>query len=250
MSYYCCLVTPSCPTLCNPTDCSPPGSSLHGISRPRILEWVAIPFSRGPYPPRDWTQVSCISRQILYPWATRKAQRCLVSSKRRFISSHPLSKKGNLERTDAWISYRVWCVHITLDALLGLGKSYRAMHHWPLLHLAPTLSDIIDSAAGPWDPPSRRSFPWKRTQRSQGWCSWGKFSALIDLCLDSSLVSSPGRVLWARHKFRSAFVWTEPPILEFWAGKEMNTSTKLGQVIPIFPRGNLFKLHQNQFPCH
>ena len=41
------LVTRSCPTLCDPMDCSLPGSSAHGISQARILEWVAIPFSRG-----------------------------------------------------------------------------------------------------------------------------------------------------------------------------------------------------------
>ena len=41
-----CLVAKSCPTLCNPMDCSPPGSSVHGISQARILEWVAIFFSR------------------------------------------------------------------------------------------------------------------------------------------------------------------------------------------------------------
>ena len=41
------LVTQSCPTLCNPMDCSPPGSSVHGVLQARILEWVTIPFSRG-----------------------------------------------------------------------------------------------------------------------------------------------------------------------------------------------------------
>ena len=55
---------PSCPTLCNPMECSPPGSSVHGIFQARILEWVAIPLSRGSSQPRDQTQVSCI--QILY----------------------------------------------------------------------------------------------------------------------------------------------------------------------------------------
>ena len=39
------LVTQSCPTLCDPTDCSPPGFSIHGIIQARILEWIAIPFS-------------------------------------------------------------------------------------------------------------------------------------------------------------------------------------------------------------
>ena len=43
--YSCVLVTQSCPTLCDPIDCSPPGSSVYGIFRARILEWVAISFS-------------------------------------------------------------------------------------------------------------------------------------------------------------------------------------------------------------
>ena len=52
------LVAKLCLTLCNPMDCSPPGSSLHGISQARILEWVAVPFSRGSSPPRDQNCVS------------------------------------------------------------------------------------------------------------------------------------------------------------------------------------------------
>ena len=55
------LVAQSCPTLCDPMDCSLPGSSVHGISQARILEWVAIPFSRGSSRPRDQTLVSCIA---------------------------------------------------------------------------------------------------------------------------------------------------------------------------------------------
>ena len=48
-------------TLCNPMDCSPPGPSVHGISQARILEWVAISFSRGSSRPRDRTHISCVS---------------------------------------------------------------------------------------------------------------------------------------------------------------------------------------------
>ena len=69
-------VTQSCLTLCDPMDCCLPGSSVHGILQARTLEWVAIPFPRGPSRPRDWTRVSwisCISRRILYLWATREA---------------------------------------------------------------------------------------------------------------------------------------------------------------------------------
>ena len=47
-----------CLTLCDPMDCSPPGSSVHGILLTRILEWVAIPVSSGSSPPRDQTRVS------------------------------------------------------------------------------------------------------------------------------------------------------------------------------------------------
>ena len=64
-----CSVTQLCLTLCGPMDCSPPGSSVHGILQVRILEWVAIPFSRGSSHPRDPTHVSCITcmgRWILY----------------------------------------------------------------------------------------------------------------------------------------------------------------------------------------
>ena len=53
-------VAQSCLTLWDTMDCSLPGSSIHGIFQARILEWVAISFSRRSFRPRDWTQVSCI----------------------------------------------------------------------------------------------------------------------------------------------------------------------------------------------
>ena len=63
---YCCLVRQqqlSCVRLfCISVDCSPPGSSVHGISQARILEWVAISYSKGSSQPRDWTWLSCIGR--------------------------------------------------------------------------------------------------------------------------------------------------------------------------------------------
>ena len=57
----CVLVAQSCPTLCDPIDYSPPGSSAHGFLQARILELVVIPFSRGSSQPRDQIQVSCIA---------------------------------------------------------------------------------------------------------------------------------------------------------------------------------------------
>ena len=65
----CCfyLVTKSCPTLCDPMDCCLLGSSVHGLSQTRILEWVAISFSGGSSQPRDWTGFSCIGRWFFLP---------------------------------------------------------------------------------------------------------------------------------------------------------------------------------------
>ena len=70
----CCSVTQSCLTLCSPMDCSPPGTSVHGISQARTPEQVAIPFSRESSQPRDWTHAFCIGRWIPYHWATWGAQ--------------------------------------------------------------------------------------------------------------------------------------------------------------------------------
>ena len=64
------LVAQSCPTPCNPIDCSPPGSSVHGILQARILEWVVIPFSRGSFQSRDWTWVSPIAGGFFTIWTT------------------------------------------------------------------------------------------------------------------------------------------------------------------------------------
>ena len=57
----CYLVAKFSPTLCDPMDCSPPGSTVHGISQARILEWVAISFSKGSSQPRDQTCISFIA---------------------------------------------------------------------------------------------------------------------------------------------------------------------------------------------
>ena len=61
IKWYVYSVAQSCPTLCNPMDCSPPGSSFHGIPQARILEQVAISYSRGSSWPRDRTPTSGIS---------------------------------------------------------------------------------------------------------------------------------------------------------------------------------------------
>ena len=83
-------VAQSCLALYDPTDCSLPGFSIHGISQARVLEWVAISFSRGSSWPRDQTQVSCIAGRHFTLWANWKASYCLS--------------------TDEWIKM-MWYIH-------------------------------------------------------------------------------------------------------------------------------------------
>ena len=63
----------SCLAWCDPLECSLPGSSVHGILQARILEWIAMLFSRGSSWPRDWTQISCTAGRFFTVWATREA---------------------------------------------------------------------------------------------------------------------------------------------------------------------------------
>ena len=70
-------VAQSCPTLSDPMDCNPPGSSVHGIFQAKTLRWVAISLSGGSSQPRDWIYVSCVScigRRVLHHWATWQAR--------------------------------------------------------------------------------------------------------------------------------------------------------------------------------
>ena len=67
--------TQFCLTLCDPMDCSLPGSSIHGIFQARILEWVVISFSRRSPQPRDWTWVSCIVGRCFTIWAKQSLEK-------------------------------------------------------------------------------------------------------------------------------------------------------------------------------
>ena len=80
----------------NSLDCSWPGSSAHGILQARMLEWVAMPFSRGSSWPRDWTWVSCVAGRFLTIWATREALSAQVQTGQ-FRSVQSLSPADFLE---------------------------------------------------------------------------------------------------------------------------------------------------------
>ena len=73
------LVTQSSPTLCNSLDYIPPGSFVCGILQARILEWIPIPFSRGSFPSRDQTWVSCIVGGLFTIRATREGPTLFIN---------------------------------------------------------------------------------------------------------------------------------------------------------------------------
>ena len=104
----CCLIAKLCRTLCDLVNCSPPGSSVHGISQARILEWVAISSSKGSSRPRNRTHISCPGRRILYHWATREAR-----------------------GSDSWYLKYLYKIVKTTCAVAELGVSFRARKEWP-----------------------------------------------------------------------------------------------------------------------
>ena len=105
----CVLVTQACHTLCNPRDCSLPGSSVHGILQARALEWVAISYSRGSSPHRDQTQVSFITGRFFTIWATREDQNSPIFEMH--LKGHVCFLDATFwEVQKSWpISRRKWC---------------------------------------------------------------------------------------------------------------------------------------------
>ena len=119
-------VAQSCPTLSDPMDCSLPGSSVHGIFQARILEWVAISFSRRSSWPRDWSQVSRIVGRRFTVWDTREV---LYSS-----------IKGNLIFITTFIFWwRNSCLHCTYfcttEHLKSGGIFYKTLENLSYLRL-------------------------------------------------------------------------------------------------------------------
>ena len=100
-----CVCAKSCPTPCDPMDCSLPSSSVHEILQARILVWVAMPSSRGSSQPRDRTQGSRIASRFFIIWATREAQEYLPREWVAYPFSRGSSWPGN--RTGvSWIAGR------------------------------------------------------------------------------------------------------------------------------------------------
>ena len=120
----------SCPTLCDPKDHSPPSSSVHGILQTRILEWVAVPFSRESFPPKDWT---CL---CLLHW---KDSLPLVLPGKLFLSADKLNRQGSWPQgayilhesplTKEQMNERIFCFSAILNSAL-----HRSFHLYLLLN--------------------------------------------------------------------------------------------------------------------
>ena len=130
------MVAQSCLTLCNPTDCSPPGSSVRGILQARRLEWVAILFSKGSSPPRDQTQTSCIASRFFFSFFFF------------FLPSEPQGsrqlKKLSLKETD-WVlcpSPEGAGVTLSVEARPCPSEARPALPSWPHF-LAPNVRPCV-----------------------------------------------------------------------------------------------------------
>ena len=105
-------VAQSCPTLCDPMDCSLPGFSVHGIFQARVLEWVAISFSRGSSRPRDRTWVSCIAGRHFTHRQHIKKQRHYFSNKSPSSQSYGFSIHPVMYGCESWTIKRAECQSI------------------------------------------------------------------------------------------------------------------------------------------
>ena len=146
----------SCPTLCDPMDCSPPGSSVHGSLQARILEWVAIPFSRESSWPRDQTRVSCITGRIFTTEQPGK----------------PIQFGGNYEKRQF-----SWCFLTLPRWMTGLGGTCKVV----LLPLPLRASNNLVICLWKWFKNEKQNKQTnKKTGRNSRWCG-------------ISLLSSPNR---------------------------------------------------------
>ena len=141
---YCCLVAKLCPALLGPIDCSPPGSSIHGISQARILEWVAISFSRGTSQSRDQAHITCVSstgRWVFYHWATYEALGIYTCQKRKdpgdvmeymkkiLFQNRNLKEEEREAGIQHWaclpITWNIWRISFSRTEISGKKKGWR-----------------------------------------------------------------------------------------------------------------------------
>ena len=125
-----------------PIDCSLSGSSIHEILRERILEWIAISFSKGSSRPRDGTHVSCIScfgRWILYYWATREAQYLLKLTLKASVSP-PV-----FPRMHTYFSVETELLLLSFISWMNQDNFLLGLHVFPLIILPEAGTALVPS---------------------------------------------------------------------------------------------------------
>ena len=178
-------------------DCSLPGSSVHGTLQARILEWVAISFSRGSSRPRNPTEVSCVAGRFFTNWATREAQRTLDKCSvgwpregagfRTGIEQDPASEVDSL---DAFLDRKA----------LGKYGSCRRGHTTQRSDLEDQIALEFRTSLQNWD--LNDSHRLDRTIRSNGRCEWGgrALSTLSALLFSRPLMSDSATPWTAAHQ--------------------------------------------------
>ena len=132
-------VAQSCPTLCDPVDCSLPGSSIHGIFQARVLEWVAISFSRGSSQPRDQSRVFCIAGRRFTVWATRaSATSGEFRGQRSLVAYSPWGCK-ELDTVEQLFFFLMWWLVLCVSL---------AGQHYPVISSNMTLSAAVKMFCG------------------------------------------------------------------------------------------------------
>ena len=160
------LIAQSSSTLCDPMDCSPSGSSLYGILQVRMLEWVAIPFSRGSCWPRDGTLVSCIAGRFFTIWGTRKAQKYSEGGTKYTLSPLLLNTQVEISLTIEWqfckeiFDNGLWEKKVFLNTIRVLGWVWKLNWQDRLTHFIKFLHgpESLHKGMKAWEVTSAGSF--------------------------------------------------------------------------------------------
>ena len=161
--------------LCNPMDCVPPGSSVHGILQARILQWVAIPFSRGIFPTEGSNPGLLHCRRICYPLSHQGSPYTLWVYVHIYTYTHTQSTQIFMDLNLLWLSESMFACLIAAVTQMG----YIQLSVW--------LPSLIDMLLQGWLWQSRNSTVAGKTSFS----SWYQFSQSVQLLSCVRLFATP-----------------------------------------------------------
>ena len=198
-----------CLTLCGPRDYSPPGSTVREILQATILEWVATPFSRGSFPPRNQTQVSYITDRFFTVWATREAK----------LSQHLVTQTSDfvIQLLSHFQFFATPWTAARQAPLFSIVSQFAQIHlHWAddgiqhlllcrplllLLSISPSIRVFSNELALHIRRPKYWSFTFSISPSSQGWISFR-----IDW-FDLLAVQGTLQSLFQHHNSKASILW-------------------------------------------